>query len=83
MVEKPPRFPRDAFDEAAKKCGVTRGEFKLWLIEHIKVGPDRWSKWESGKEAIPEKHLVAFLRARLLTVSGPPRAAPSKGAGGV
>ena len=63
---QPPEKPsRNSFREAAEECGVTVAELKLWLIEHVKVGPDRWSKWEHGKEAIPQKHLVSFLRGKL------------------
>lgn len=65
MRENTRQTQRSAFDEAAEKCGVPTAELKLWLIENIKVGSDRWSTWQAGVEAVPDKHLVAFLRARM------------------
>lgn len=62
MTEKP---RRKSFEEAAEQCGVSVSELKLWLIENTNAGPQRWSKWRAGVEPIPERHLVAFLRAKV------------------
>jgi hypothetical protein len=54
---------RPSWEEAARKCGVPVADLKLWMIEHTKVGSTRWSNWNSGREPVPEKHLIAFLRS--------------------
>lgn len=61
----PEKTKRNRFQDAADECGVPLAEFKLWLVEHAKVTPDRWSKWEHSVEGVPKKYLVAFLKDKI------------------
>jgi hypothetical protein len=62
-TEKP---TRDTWEDAAAKVGVTRGEIRAWILEHVNtITPQRWSMWNHNREPIPEKILIAFLRERV------------------
>jgi len=74
---------RNSIQEAANKADVPFATFKLWLLENVPATPDRWSKWNSGDEAIPEKYVIQFLRDELARLKAgqsaepPPAAAPA------
>ena len=55
MARKP---DRNSIQEAADKAGVSFAEFKEWLLVNVPATHDRWSKWNSGVEGIPEKLII-------------------------
>lgn len=66
MAKPPEKVRRNSFQERADQAGVSIAEFKLWMVEHVRATHQRWSLWNSGDETIPEKYVIAFLRAKLL-----------------
>lgn len=91
MTDKPARAGRDyalpalTFEEAARVLGVDVVAFKLWVMERVCPGPDRWSGWSSGDRPIPEVLIRLYLHDKLSpsdTVARPVLSSPQTFAGG-
>jgi len=60
-----PLGERNPMQEAADAAGVSFAEFKLWMLENVPATPVRWSNWNHGKEPIPAKYVIQFLREKI------------------
>lgn len=71
--EKDYALPRLTLAEAALALGVREGELWMWLVETMRPGESRLSKWRNDREPLPE----AIVRLYLATHPAPRVALPS------